>query len=92
LTGGVPAAPLRVSDSGARRPGSDGPKRKGAKLMDSKKSGPKEEELKCPECRHPLKRRRGRKADACEMLCGGCGRSFDVCDIETLDEIKKGTA
>jgi hypothetical protein len=22
------------------------------------------------------------------MLCGGCGRAFDVCDLDTLDEIK----
>jgi hypothetical protein len=22
------------------------------------------------------------------MLCGGCGRAFDVCDLDTLEEIK----
>jgi hypothetical protein len=45
--------------------------------------------LKCPECRAPLKRRRSRTPDKCEMICGGCGRSFDVCDLETLDALKK---
>ena len=26
--------------------------------------------------------------DKCEMICGGCGQSYDVCDLETLDELK----
>lgn len=45
--------------------------------------------LKCPECRAELKRRRSRNADACEMVCGGCGQIFDVCDMDTVDELKK---
>jgi hypothetical protein len=45
--------------------------------------------LRCPECRAKLKQRRTRTPDKCEMICGGCGQSFDVCDSETLDELKK---
>ena len=40
--------------------------------------------LKCPECRYPLKKRRTRTPDACEMVCGGCGKQFDICDVDTL--------
>ncbi len=47
--------------------------------------------LKCPECRTPLKQRRTRRPDKCEMVCGGCGQQFDVCDIETLEDLKKGS-
>jgi hypothetical protein len=47
-------------------------------------------ELRCPECRAVLKRRRSRKVDACEMVCGGCGQIFDVCDAETQAELKEG--
>jgi hypothetical protein len=61
----------------------------GAPMTDSIKITEPDEDLKCPDCRHPLKRRRGRQADDCEMLCGGCGRAFDVCDLDTLEEIKK---
>ena len=46
-------------------------------------------ELRCPECRAKLSRRRSRTPDKCEMICGGCGQSFDVCDLETLDALKK---
>ena len=45
-------------------------------------------DLKCPECRAELKRRRSRKADQCEMVCGGCGQIFDVCDTDTVDRLK----
>jgi hypothetical protein len=45
--------------------------------------------LKCPECRAELKRRRSRNADACEMVCGGCGELFDVCDLDTVAKLKK---
>ena len=45
--------------------------------------------LRCPECRAKLKQRRTRTPDKCEMVCGGCGQSFDECDLETLDELKK---
>jgi predicted nucleic acid-binding Zn ribbon protein len=46
-------------------------------------------ELKCPECRAQLKRRRSRHADECEMVCGGCGQTFDVCDMDTVAELTK---
>jgi hypothetical protein len=46
-------------------------------------------EMKCPECRAELKRRRSRSADACEMVCGGCGQIFDVCNADTLAELKR---
>jgi len=49
---------------------------------------PQSADLKCPECKAPLKRRRSRQADECEMLCGGCGQSFDVCDLETVERLK----
>jgi hypothetical protein len=58
-------------------------------MTESPKNRESENELKCPDCRYPLKRRRGRQTDECEMLCGGCGRIFDVCEIETLEEIEK---
>jgi len=45
--------------------------------------------LRCPECRAVLKQRRTRKPDACEMICGGCGQMFDVCDLETVQTLKK---
>ena len=46
-------------------------------------------DLKCPECRAELKRRRSRNVDQCEMVCGGCGQIFDVCDIDTMAELEK---
>ena len=46
-------------------------------------------DLRCPECRAQLKELRSRTPDKCEMICGGCGKSFDVCDLETLDALKK---
>lgn len=46
-------------------------------------------DLRCPECHAVLKGRRTRTPDKCEMICGGCGRQFDVCDLETLDALKK---
>jgi hypothetical protein len=48
-------------------------------------------DYRCPECRQPLKRRRTRTPDECEMLCGGCGASFDVCDLDTVDMLKKSS-
>jgi hypothetical protein len=47
--------------------------------------------LKCPDCRAFLKRRRSRKADVCEMVCGGCGKIFDVCDKKQLEELKESS-
>ena len=46
-------------------------------------------DLHCPDCRAVLKRRRSRNPDNCEMLCGGCGQVFDVCDLETVDKLKE---
>ncbi len=46
-------------------------------------------DLRCPECRAQLKERRSRTPDKCEMICGGCGQSFDVCDLETLEALKR---
>jgi len=46
-------------------------------------------DLRCPECRAQLKERRSRTPDKCEMICGGCGQSFDLCDIETLEALKR---
>lgn len=47
------------------------------------------EDLRCPDCRALLKRRRSRTPDKCEMLCGGCGQIFDVCDLETVEKLKR---
>lgn len=47
------------------------------------------QDLKCPECRASLKQRRTRNPDECEMICGGCGQMFDVCDLDTLDSLKR---
>jgi hypothetical protein len=44
--------------------------------------------LKCPECHAQLKQRRSRRPDKCEMVCGGCGRVFDICNLETLEKLK----
>jgi len=46
-------------------------------------------DLVCPVCRAGLTRRRTRNPDACEMLCGGCGQIFDVCDLEMVDKLKQ---
>ena len=35
-----------------------------------------------------LKKRRTRKPDVCEMICGGCGEIFDICDLETADILR----
>jgi transposase-like protein len=48
----------------------------------------KGERLKCPDCHATLKERRGRRTDKCEWVCGGCGRVFDICDLETLEALK----
>ncbi len=53
------------------------------------KNQDKKSDLKCPECRAALKQRRTRKPDACEMICGGCGQTFDVCDLETVQTLKE---
>jgi uncharacterized protein YbaR (Trm112 family) len=59
------------------------------KSTDSEKNENKELDLKCPDCRAPLKQRRSRNPDECEMVCGGCGAMFDVCDLDTVEELKK---
>lgn len=47
------------------------------------------EDLRCPECRAPLKQRRSRNSDPCERVCGGCGRFFDVCGGNTPERLQK---
>jgi hypothetical protein len=49
----------------------------------------KKDELRCPECRAVLKKRKTRQPDECEMVCGGCGQTFDVCDLETVEKLKE---
>jgi hypothetical protein len=49
----------------------------------------KNDHLRCPECRATLKKRKTRRPDECEMICGGCGQMFDVCDLETVEKLKK---
>ncbi len=51
--------------------------------------GKSEAAFTCPECKASLKRRRGPRANACEMICGGCGYQFDVCDSDTLASLGK---
>ncbi len=51
--------------------------------------GKEDPKFKCPECSSPLKQRRARKANECELVCGGCGAMFDVCDLDTVEELKK---
>ncbi len=58
-------------------------------MVDKTKNEDTGQDLKCPECRGTLKRRRTRNPDECEMVCGGCGQSFDVCDLETVDKLKQ---
>ena len=53
------------------------------------KTDPEKPDLKCPECRSPLKQRRSRNPDECELLCGGCGAMFDICDLDTMEDLKK---
>jgi len=45
-------------------------------------------ELRCLGCRSQFKERRSHTPDKCEMICGGCGQSFDLSDLETLDALK----
>ena len=45
--------------------------------------------FKCPGCRAPLKQRKSRKPNECELICGGCGAMFDICDLETVDMLKE---
>jgi uncharacterized protein YbaR (Trm112 family) len=54
----------------------------------SENANREEEKLKCPECRATLKRRRARTSSECEMVCGGCGQMFDICDAETARELR----
>lgn len=57
---------------------------------DPKSIDPKSEGLNCPECGMGLKRRRSRNPDACELVCGGCGHLFDVCEPGALEDIREG--
>ena len=58
-------------------------------MNDNVEDKTKAEDLKCPECRAHLKRRRTRNPDECEMICGGCGQMFDVCDLDTVDALRR---
>ena len=58
-------------------------------MKDTTKKGKEDPKFKCPECRAPLKQRRARKVNECELVCGGCGAMFDVCDLDTVDKLKK---
>jgi hypothetical protein len=58
-------------------------------MSDKSANENQEPDFKCPECRARLKQRRSRKPNECELVCGGCGAMFDVCDLDTLDELKK---
>lgn len=57
--------------------------------MNAKVRNSSQPDFKCPECRQPLKRRRTKTPDECELICGGCGANFDICDLETVDRLKK---
>lgn len=57
-------------------------------MNDPSDAGDAGQDLRCPECRAVLKRRRSRSADSCEMICGGCGKTFDVCDAETVADLR----
>ncbi|MFH0998709.1 MAG: bifunctional DNA-binding transcriptional regulator/O6-methylguanine-DNA methyltransferase Ada [Pseudomonadota bacterium] len=57
------------------------PKRKKT-MNDEKNTAPPTPELRCPECRAILKPRRGRSPDPCDLVCGGCGKQFNGCEIE----------
>ena len=60
-------------------------------MNDNSQTSAQDKDLKCPECRAALKRRRSRNVNACEMVCGGCGQVFDVCDTDTVAELKNGS-
>ena len=61
----------------------------GEDMSDKSVEGKEALNLKCPECRAPLKQRRSRTPNECELVCGGCGAMFDVCDLDTVEELKK---
>lgn len=58
-------------------------------MTDKIKNEKEDPKYKCPECSAPLKQRRSRKANECELVCGGCGAMFDICDLDTVDKLKK---
>ena len=58
-------------------------------MKDKTKNGKEEPQFICPGCSAPLKQRKSRKANECELICGGCGAMFDVCDLDTVEELKK---
>ncbi|MDO9111994.1 MAG: hypothetical protein Q7U40_15150 [Desulfatirhabdiaceae bacterium] len=51
-------------------------------MNDEKKTPSPTPERRCPECRALLKPRRGRSPDPCDLVCGGCGKQFNGCEIE----------
>lgn len=57
------------------------PKRK-QKMNDENKTRSQTPERRCPECRALLKPRRGSRPDPCDLVCGGCGKQFNGCEME----------
>ncbi|HSO66409.1 MAG TPA: hypothetical protein VLP30_01035 [Desulfatirhabdiaceae bacterium] len=51
-------------------------------MTDHQKTGSPPPERRCPECRAPLRPRRGKNSDPCELVCGGCGKQFNGCVME----------
>ena len=51
-------------------------------MNDEKKTPSPTPERRCPECRALLKPRRGRDPDPCDLVCGGCGKQFNGCEVE----------
>lgn len=51
---------------------------------------PNPDEMICPECKAKLKKRRTANPAPCEMVCGGCGRIFDVCMTDRPDADNAG--
>jgi hypothetical protein len=51
-------------------------------MNDEKKTPTPTPERRCPECRAILKPRRGRTPDPCDLVCGGCGKEFNGCEID----------
>ena len=58
-------------------------------MNDTNKKDNEKLKFKCPDCRAPLKQRKSRKPNECELICGGCGAMFDICDLETVDMLKE---
>jgi DNA-directed RNA polymerase subunit RPC12/RpoP len=51
-------------------------------MNDENKTRSQTPERRCPECRALLKPRRGSRPDPCDLVCGGCGKQFNGCEME----------